>query len=197
VREVDSHINREGAGSDCTPLDGETVESCWGAGPYPADLVPSTGEDGTSRVLGNAGNVLVNNLFLNADALWGPATQSPYNHPNGSHSFGFVSVDHNYWYNGGAPLEDPNDGSWLVEGPSSVYTGAEANPDPALGSSVEAIDVASPTLLAELALALRPTSDSPLIGRGSADARGFAAVDFAAAARPAPPSIGALEPALP
>lgn len=195
VREVDSHINREGAGSDCTPLDGETVESCWGAGPYPADLVASVGEEGESRVLENRGNVLGNNLFMNADGLWGTEL-NPFNHPNSTHAFGFVSVDYDYWYNGGQVLEDPGDGSWLEEGTHSVYTGATPNPDPGLAASVGALDTASPALSAELAQALRPVPGSPLIGAGAAVVAAFAALDLSGAVRPLPPSVGALEPPL-
>jgi hypothetical protein len=193
VREVDSHINREGAGSDCTPLDGETVESCWGAGPYPADLVASVGEEGDSRVLENRGNVLGNNLFMNADGLWSVAL-NPYNHPNSSHAFGFVSADYDYWYNGGQALEDPGDGSWLTEGSHSVYTGASANPAPGLAGSIGALDAASVALPSDLTLALRPGPGSPIIGAGSATVPAFAALDHSAAVRPVPPSIGALEP---
>lgn len=192
LREVDSHINREGAGSDCTPLDGETVESCWGAGPYPVDLVASVGEAGESRVLANQGNVLGNNLFMNADGLWGSAL-NPYNHPNSSHAFGFVSVDYDYWYNGGPALDNPGDGSWLVEGSHSVYAGA--SPSPALAASVGALDTASPTSRAELIQALRPAPGSPLIGAGAATVAAFSALDLSGAVRPVPPSIGALEPA--
>jgi hypothetical protein len=194
VREVDSHINRDGAGSDCTPLGGETVEPCWGVGPYPADLVPVAGEEGMSRVLANRSNVLGGNLFFSAGGLWGPAL-SPYNHPNSSHSFGFVTVDYDYWYNGGAALEDPQDGSWLVEGSQSIYTGANASADPGLAGSVGSIDTASASLPSDLSALMRPTAGSPLVGHGSAALPGYAARDLEGRARPTPPSIGAFEPA--
>lgn len=194
VREVDSHVNREGAGTDCTPLDGETLESCWGVGAYPADLVPVPGEPGESRVLANAGNTLAGNLFMTEDALWGPAL-NPYNHPNSSHAFGFTRVDVNYWYNGGAALEDPGDGSFLVEGPGSVYTGSTPNAAPGLAGTLGALDAANAGLAAEVTAALRPVGGSPLIGQADVSVAWFAAVDRTGTRRPAPPSIGALEPA--
>jgi hypothetical protein len=194
VREVDSQINREGAGTDCTPLDGESVENCWGTGAYPADLVSQPGEAGASRLLRNAANVLAGNLFMNADGTWGPEL-NPYNHPNASHAFGFVTVDVNYWYNGGAPLEDPADGSFLAEGPGSVYTGATANAAPGLAAGLGSLDATSPSFATDVTAALRPSAGSPLIGRATASIAAFAAVDRGGAARPTPPSIGALEPA--
>ena len=47
----------------------------------------------------------------------------------------------------------------------------------------------------DLSSLLRPAAGSPLIGHGSATLPGFVALDPAGTPRPAPPSIGALEPA--
>lgn len=194
VREVDSHINREGAGTDCTPLDGDGVENCWGVGPYPADLVAMPGDPGDSRILDNRRNSLSNNLFVSLPAAWG-SELNPYNHPNPEHSFGFGAVDYDYWYNGGSAMPDPGDGSWLQEGAHSTYTGETANADPQLGASLGAIDVSSETFLDELQEALRPLGpQSPLVGHGSADVAGYTAFDNAGAPRPGSPTIGALEP---
>jgi hypothetical protein len=189
IREVDSQINRDGAGSGCTPLDGDEVEQCWKVGPYPADLVTTPGENGKSRVFTNARNALVNNLFLSPGGIWGNDL-NPYNHPAPMHSFGFTTVDYNYWWNGGQPMADPGDGSWLKHGPHSVYTGP-VTPDPTLAG----LDLDSGAALAASARAkLRPRPGSPLAGKGSSAAAGYAARDGAGAMRPEPPAMGALEP---
>jgi hypothetical protein len=189
VRETDSWVNREGAGSDCTPLDGDGVERCWGVGPFPADLVSSQGETGKSRVFTNARNALVGNLFLSPAALWG-ADLNPYNHPNATHSFGLATVDYNYWWNGGQPMMDPGDGTWLKHGAHSMYTGA-ANPDPGLVG----LDVDTGALLGSSARSkLKPRAGSPVVGKGTGMAPGYVARDGADAVRSDPPAIGALEP---
>jgi hypothetical protein len=189
VREVDSQINRDGAGSGCTPLDGDEVERCWGVSPYPPDLVTVPGENGKSRVFTNEGNALVDNLFLSAGGIWG-TDLNPYNHPVSTHSFGFVLVDHNYWWNGGQPMPDPGDGTWLKEGPHSVYTGG-AGPDPALAG----LDLDTGAALGTSARTkLRPRAGSPLAGKGTAMATGYAPHDAAGMMRPDPPAMGALEP---
>lgn len=194
VREVDSHINREGAGSDCTPLEGDGVENCWGVGPYPADLVamPGSDDEGESRVLDNRRNSLENNLFMSVPAAWGTEL-NPYNHPNAGHSFGLARVDYNYWWNGGEPMSDPGDGSWLAEGAHSVYTGDSANPAPGLESVPGPLDVASATFVEDIRQALRPMAGSPVIGAGSRSAQGYVGFDNSGDSRPTRPSIGALE----
>jgi hypothetical protein len=188
IREVDSQVNRDGAGAGCTPLDGDEVEKCWGVGPYPTDLVTTPGENGVSRIFTNARNSLVNNLFLSPAGLWG-ADLNPYNHPNATHSFGLATVDYNYWWDGGHAMTDPGDGSWLRHGPHSVYTGAAA-PDPGLAGL--AVDVAS--LMASARAQLRPGAGSPVTGKGLASAPGYAARDAAGATRPEAPALGAMEP---
>jgi hypothetical protein len=192
IREVDSWVNREGAGTDCTPLDGDGVDVCWAVGPFPADLVPVPGETGMSRIFTNARNSLVNNVFLSPGALWGPDLD-PFNHPDATHSHGLTTVDYNYWWNGPQALTDPGDGSWLAHGPHSVYTGTTANPDPGLTGL--ALDLSSPAAAGPSARSqLRPTAGSPLVGKALPTATGYAAHDGKSAARPATPSIGALEP---
>ena len=190
LREVDSHINRDGAGSACSPLDGDEVERCWGVGPYPANLVTTPGENGRSRVMGNARNTLANNLFLSPGALWG-AELNPFNHPVATDSQGFTTVDYDYWWNGGQPL--PGDEGWLKHGAHSVYVGASANADPGLaGLTIDTTDATA--LRASVRAQLRPRAGAPVAGKGTAMAPGFITRDQAGAARLDPPAIGALEP---
>jgi hypothetical protein len=104
-----------------------------------------------------------------------------------------ASVDYNYWWNGAVAMPDPGDGTWLVHGPNSTYTGMAANPDPGLVGLT--LDMTSVANLAVSARAnLRPRAGSPLLGKALASATGFIAHDGAGAMRPAMPAIGALEP---
>ena len=192
VREVDSQINTDGAGASCAELNGEEIEPCWGVGPYPADLVQLPGENGQSRVFTNARNTLGNNLFLNASGGWG-LDRAPYNHPNPDHSFGFAKVDHNHWWNAMNPLMDPGDDTWLREGPQSVFAGS----GDAAAAIVNVAFIADPARLDAGALAraaLRPAPASAVVGKGTSTLSGYAAHDAAGTARPAAPSVGALEP---
>ena len=192
VREVDSAINYDGAGSECAPLNGDGVEPCWGVGPYPADLVTKTGSNGKSRVFANARNALANNVLVSMGSLWG-ASLNPYNHPNPTHSFGLTLIDYNYWYNGAAALDSQADPGWLMEGANSVYTGASANPNPAFASTT--VDTTDPTQLRTRALAaMRPSPSSPLANHGVAGLPGMSAFDAANQPRPTLPATGALEP---
>jgi hypothetical protein len=192
LREVDSWVNRDGAGTDCTPLNGDGVDVCWAVGAFPSDLVPVPGENGMSRVFTNARNTLMNNLFLSPAGLWGPEL-NPFNHPDSTHSHGLTSVDYNYWWNGSVAMPDPGDGSWLAHGAHSVYTGATANPTPGLVDL--AVDLTTPRSAATSARArLRPAAGSPLLGKGLAAAPGYAPHDANGASRATPPAIGALEP---
>jgi hypothetical protein len=193
IREVDSHVNRDGAGADCTPLDGDTLDVCWNAGPYPIDLVAVPGEDGDSRVFDNRRNTIEGNLFMNLGGTWGTSL-NPYNHPNAAHSFGLTRVDYNYWWNGDQPMPDPGDGSWLPEGAHSVYTSDTPNPGPGLSGTLGAVDAAAPGLFDTLAGGLTPESDSPLMGHGPPDGVGASRVDVFGKMRPTPPSVGAVEP---
>jgi hypothetical protein len=190
VREVDSVINRDGAGSSCAALGEAEVPECWMVGPYPADLVPVPGENGMSRVLGNARNTLANNLFLNASGHWGPDL-NPYNHPNNTHAFGFTVVDYNYWWNAANQLMDPGDGTWLMEGGHSVFAAADAsgNIDATFTANAAMADAA-----AVIRAALKPRAGTAPVGKATASAAGYAAHDAAGATRPATPTVGALEP---
>jgi hypothetical protein len=190
VREVDSMINRDGAGSSCAELNGDEITECWHVGPYPQDLVQVPGEDGMSRPLTNARNTLGNNLFLNASGKWG-LDLAPYNHPNSTHSFGLTMVDYNYWWNAANPLVDPDDGTWLKDGPHSVFAASSASGgiDVAFVASSPSVDVA-----ASVRAALRPRTGTALVGKGAVIFVGYAPYDGNQAARPNPPSVGALEP---
>ena len=190
VREVDSMINRDGAGSSCAELGHDEVMECWQVGPYPPELVSVPGENGMSRALTNARNTLGNNLFLNGTGHWG-MDLAPYNHPNAMHSFGFAQVDYNYWWNAANPLIDPGDDTWLKDGGHSVFAGSGGNVgiDPGFVATAAAGDAG-----AMARAALRPLPGTAVVGKGSAALPGYAGHDGAASARPNPPSIGALEP---
>jgi hypothetical protein len=190
VREVDSMINRDGAGSSCAALNGNEITDCWHVGPYPLDLVQVPGEAGMSRILTNARNTLGNNLFLNASGKWG-LDLAPYNHPNATHSFGLVSVDHNYWWNADNQLVDPGDDTWLKDGPHSVFAASAASGGIDVGfvAAPGSVDVA-----ATVRSALRPRAGTPLVGKGAVSFAGYAPYDATGVARPNPPSVGALEP---
>jgi hypothetical protein len=190
VREVDSMINRDGAGSSCAALNGNEITDCWHVGPYPLDLVQVPGEAGMSRILTNARNTLGNNLFLNASGKWG-LDLAPYNHPNATHSFGLVSVDHNYWWNADNQLVDPGDDTWLKDGPHSVFAASAASGGIDVGfvAAPGSVDVA-----ATVRSALRPRAGTPLVGKGAVSFAGYAPYDATGVVRPNPPSVGALEP---
>jgi hypothetical protein len=190
VREVDSMINRDGAGSSCAALNGNEITDCWHVGPYPLDLVQVPGETGMSRILTNARNTLGNNLFLNASGKWG-LDLAPYNHPNATHSFGLVSVDHNYWWNADNQLVDPDDDTWLKDGPHSVFAASAASGGIDVGfvAAPGSVDVA-----ATVRAALRPRAGTPVVGKGAVSFAGYAPYDATEVARPNPPSVGALEP---
>ncbi len=192
VREVDSMINRDGAGSECINDQGDGVTDCWGVGPYPTDLVTTPGENGASRVLDNARNSLENNVFVTATARWGDAL-NPYNHPNSTHSHGLVTVDYNFWWNGGMPMNDPNDGSWLPKGMHSFTAGDAPNPgipsaDPGTFTRENLVAYRAAALTA-----FTPGSASPLKGRGHVTS---SAPTYDARQSPratSAPTIGALE----
>jgi hypothetical protein len=196
VREADSAINRWDASSSCLGAEGQLVDPCWGVGAHPAELVPAPAElggldEGRSRVLPNGANVLANNLFVSADGFWGPDF-NPYRAELAA-STGLREVDHNYWWNGGAPLDDPGDDTWLKEGPHSVL--ASSIPAASVGLTVAFLfDPASAAAPGLIEAALRPKATSALAGKGSAGVLGFAAHDAAGRVRPLPPAIGALEP---
>lgn len=189
LREVDTRINTDGAGSECSNDQGDGVAQCWGVGAYPKDLVTTPGENGVSRVLANARNTLENNVFVNRTAAWG-ANLNPYNHPNASHAFGFVSVDYNYWWNNGAAMEDPGDKTWLVHGGHSYLFGTVADPLLSLGA-LTADDAAQ--LRSEALAGLTPGAGSPLKAKGNAAAAAYRPRDAKASTRPVAPAIGALE----
>ena len=163
-----------------------------GVGPYPADLVQLPGENGQSRVFSNARNTLGNNLFLNASGAWG-LDLAPYNHPNPEHSFGFAKVDYNHWWNAMNPLTDPGDDTWLPEGSHTVFAGsgdaAASILDVAFSADSGRLDASA---LARAAL--RPAPASAVVGKATAGLSGYAPHDLAGTARPATPSVGALEP---
>jgi hypothetical protein len=190
VREADSAINSSDASAACTGVDGAVVESCWGVGPFPVELVPKADPDGAgvSRTLINAGNTLANNLFASGDGFWGPAF-NPYRRDEPTDNQGLLQIDHNYWWNGGAPLTDPGDDTWLKEGPHSIY--ASNAPATTVGIAVVFAVAGDPAVALT---ALRPTLTSPLVGKASSVVVGYAPHDAIGTVRGSAPAIGALEP---
>lgn len=192
IREVDVAIARSDASAACLNESGTLVARCWNVGPYPRTLVPVAGPAGQSRVLGNARNTLGNNLFVSAAGFWS-LENNPFYRPDPEASFGFIAIDHDYWWNGPNPLPDPGDGTWLPEGAHSVYAGTSANPPVGL-DFMFTLDTSKSDAALTLLRALRPPRTSPLVGRGSATTRGYLPYDAAGRPRPTTPTIGALEP---
>jgi hypothetical protein len=190
VREIDSAINREDAGSACAAANGDEITECWNVGPYPMDLVQVTGDDGVSRPLTNARNTLANNLFLNATGKWG-FDLPPYTHVDPDGSYGLTTVDYNHWWNAGNQLMDPGDGTWLMDGVHSVFADSTGSGgvDVALVLDPTRVDVA-----ATARAGLRPRPGTAVVGKGGVAFAGYASYDAAGKDRPNPPSIGALEP---
>ena len=152
----------DGAGSECQTWDEAlqdyiSVDPCWGVGARaPAPV---------NRVLRNANLTLVNNLFSAEGGLFGrgggAVVPCPLNQTGGSPT---LSLNANYWWNGGAAL--PVDAcSALPEGPASRVPGAAA---PIIGGALDASS--TPRLAASLLDALTPRVGSPLLGLAIAQA---------------------------
>jgi hypothetical protein len=192
IRIHDSQVlgTADGAGSDCQTWDAAagdyvTVDPCWGVGSRAPAPVGS--------VLRSAGITVAGNLFASAGgnfgrSLGGATVSCPYNATAGAD----LTFDANYWWNGDRPL--PAEGCTpLPEGPSSVLSISQPTAVPQLagtrvdGSSLDTLARSAPG-------ALTPAPGSPLTGRGVVHPAGSAA-DARGESRPAPPAIGAIEPA--
>ena len=178
-------------GSDCQWWEGTdyvTVDPCWGVGANPPAPV--------CRPLVDAQLVVANNLFYSVRPLWsaafagGTTGAATVPCPLNSQSTGSVVVDDAYWFNGGsAPLLSA---CTPIDGGAHSTGLASAAPDPQLVST--ALDTSSYAALRTSARAgLRPAPGSPLRGAGVAVSPDVPLVDANGSARPASPSIGALE----
>lgn len=145
---------------------------------YPSVLEGAGSEWGGPRrvgeVLASSDNRVVDNLF---GAPGGDVT-CPLNAGDGG--VARLSMHHNLWWNGSAPLPACGTGVEALEG----------YPDPASSRSDPKITASGDPANAP---DLTPLAGSPLAGAGAADPA-FPAVDLAGRPRPSPPAIGALEP---
>lgn len=186
IRVHDSRIlgADDGAGSDCQYWDAAaqdyvTVDPCWQVGARaPAPV---------NRTLRSDNLVLANNAFIADKALFGSGggavVPCPLNVVGGDAR---LSMNGNYWWNGGASL--PAEGcSTLAEGAASRLPGAGAGAKPVPGGTIDGSSLS--TMASSALTALLPGSGSAL--RSGAVAQAAAAAhDRLGAPRGA--SVGAL-----